>query len=110
MLKCQPRRSEIYTAEPDIPESTLIEIELAREDLKKHKAPGVDLIPSKLIQAGGEKLYEEIQNSLYSYGIRKNCQKNGKNPLLFQFIRKAIEWTVIIIEVLNSCLLRIKFF
>jgi hypothetical protein len=27
-----------------------------------------------------------------------NCHKNGKNPLLFQFIRKAIEWTVIIIE------------
>ena len=34
----------------------------------------------------------------------------GKNPLLFQFIRKAIEWTVIIIEEFLSCLLHIKFF
>ena len=32
----------------------------------------------------------------------KNCHKNGKNPLLFQFIRKAIEWTVIIIEEFHS--------
>ena len=48
-------------------------------------------------------------NSLYSFGTRKNCHKNGKNPLLLQFIRKAIEWTVIIIEELHSCLLHIKF-
>ena len=33
-----------------------------------------------------------------------------KNPLLFQFIRKAIEWTVIIIEEFHSCLPHIKLF
>ena len=32
----------------------------AIEKLKRHKATGVDHIPSKLIQAGGGKLYEEI--------------------------------------------------
>ena len=48
-------------------------------------------------------------NSLYSFGRRKNCH-NGKNPSLFQFIRKAIEWTIIIIEEFHSCLLHIKFF
>jgi hypothetical protein len=42
---------EIYNAEPDIPE-----IELALENLKNPKAPGVDHIPSKLIQASGGKL------------------------------------------------------
>ena len=52
--------SEVYTAEPDIPESSLIEVELAIEKLKKHKATGVDHIPSELIQAGGSKLYKEI--------------------------------------------------
>jgi hypothetical protein len=49
-------------------------------------------------------------NSLYSFGRRKNCHKNGKNPLFFQFIRKAIKWTVIIIEEFHTCLLHIKFF
>ena len=29
-------------------------------EIKKNKAPGVDKIPSELIQAGGGKLYEEI--------------------------------------------------
>ena len=52
--------SEVHTAEPDIPEPGLEEVELAIEKLKRHKATGVDQIPSELIQAGGGKLYEEI--------------------------------------------------
>ena len=42
--------------EPDIPEPSLIEVELAIEKLKRHKATGVDHIPSELIQAVGGKL------------------------------------------------------
>ena len=52
--------SEVYTAETDIPEPSIIEVELAIEKLKRHKATGVDHIPYKLIQAGGGKLYKEI--------------------------------------------------
>ena len=48
-------------------------------------------------------------NSLYLFGTRKNSHKNRKIPLL-QFTRKAIKWTVIIIEEFYSCLLHIKFF
>ena len=43
-------------------------------------------------------------NSLYLLGTRKNCHKNWRNPLLFSFIRKTIEWTVIIIQEYHSCL------
>ena len=43
------RLCEIYTAEPDIPEPSLIEVELAIENLKKHKAPGVDHMSSELV-------------------------------------------------------------
>ena len=84
-------RRAINTAEPDIPKSSLVEVELAIEKFERHKANGVEHIPSELIQAGGGKLYEEYINSLHSFGTRNNCYKNGKNPLLFQFIRKAIE-------------------
>ena len=49
---------KIYTAEPDIPEPSLLEVELTIENLRKHKTPGVDHIPSKLILADGVKLYE----------------------------------------------------
>jgi len=48
--------SDIYTGEPDIPEPSIIEVELAIEKLNKRKATGVDHIPSELIQAGGSKL------------------------------------------------------
>ena len=50
----------MYTIEPDIPESSLLKVELAVENLKNQKSPGVDQIPSKLIQSGADKLYEEI--------------------------------------------------
>ena len=39
-----PEGSEIYTVEPDIPEPSLVEVELVTENLKKHTAPGVDNI------------------------------------------------------------------
>ena len=45
---------------PDIQEPRHVEVELAIEKLKDHKARGVDHIPSKLIQAGRDKLYEKI--------------------------------------------------
>ena len=50
----------MYNAEPDIPEPSLTEVELAIEKLKRHKAIEVDHILSELIQAGGGKLHEEI--------------------------------------------------
>ena len=42
--------SEVYTAEPDIPDPSLIEVELAIEKLKRHKGTRVDHILYKLIQ------------------------------------------------------------
>ena len=38
----------------------IIEVELAIEKLKRHKAIGVHHFSSELIQAGGGKVYEEI--------------------------------------------------
>ena len=43
----------------DIPNPNRLEVEFAIENLKYRKAPGVDHIPSELIQAGGDKLYED---------------------------------------------------
>ena len=97
--------SEVY-----IPEPSLIEVELAIEKLKRHKATGVDHIPSELIQAGGGKLYEEIHELIVLIWNKEELLQEWKNPLLFQFIRKAIEWTLIIIEKFLSCLLHIQFF
>ena len=50
----------MYTTDSDILDPSLLVIEVALENFKNHKAPGVDHIPSELTQVGGGKLYEEI--------------------------------------------------
>ena len=48
---------QIQTAEPLIPELTLLEIQVAIEKLKKkYKSPGVDQIPADLIEDGWNSL------------------------------------------------------
>jgi hypothetical protein len=50
-----------------------------------------------------------MKRYINSLGTEKNCHKNEKNPLLIQFIKKAIKWIVIIIEQFHFCQLHIKF-
>jgi hypothetical protein len=54
------RQTERYTAEPPVPEPSATEVKVATGKLKRYKSPGVDQIPSELIQAGGEALCSEI--------------------------------------------------
>jgi hypothetical protein len=54
------RQMDIHTAEPLVPEPTLVEVEIAIGKLKSYKSPGTDNIPAELIKAGGETLYSEI--------------------------------------------------
>ena len=45
------RQAEIHTAEPLVPEPSVLEVELAIEKLKSHKSPGIDQIPDATITA-----------------------------------------------------------
>jgi hypothetical protein len=47
------RQADIHTAEQLVPEPSVLEAELAIENLKSHKSPGIDQIPAELIKAGG---------------------------------------------------------
>jgi hypothetical protein len=57
---------DIHTAEPLIPERSLVVVEIAIGKLKSYKSPGTDQIPAKLIKAGGETLYSEIHTLIRS--------------------------------------------
>jgi hypothetical protein len=48
---------DIHTAEPLVPKSSLVEVEIAIGKLKSYKSPGTDQIPAELIKAGGETLF-----------------------------------------------------
>jgi 1,2-phenylacetyl-CoA epoxidase PaaB subunit len=50
------RQMDIHTAEPLMPEPSLVKVEIAVEKLKRYKSLGTDQIPAKLIKAGGETL------------------------------------------------------
>jgi hypothetical protein len=55
------RQKVIQTAEPLVPEPSLLEVEIATGKMKSYKSPGNDQIPAKLIKAEGETLCSEIK-------------------------------------------------
>jgi hypothetical protein len=54
------RQTEIDTAHPFVPVSSISEVEVAVRKLKSCKSPGADQIPPELIKAGGGALHSEI--------------------------------------------------
>jgi hypothetical protein len=62
------RQMDIHTAEPLVPEPSLVEVEIAIGKLKSYKYPGTDQIPAELIKAGGETLYSEIHRLIWYMG------------------------------------------
>jgi hypothetical protein len=54
------RQMDIHTAEPLVPESSLVEVEIAIGMLKSYKSPDTDQISAEFIKAGGETLCSEI--------------------------------------------------
>jgi hypothetical protein len=63
----------------------------------QYKSPGSDQIRADLIQTGGETLLSQIHKLIILFEIRKNYLINGRSLLLYQFTRKAVKPTVIII-------------
>jgi hypothetical protein len=46
------RKTEIYAAEPFVPEPSAAEVDVTIRKMKRYKAPGFDQIPAELIQTG----------------------------------------------------------
>jgi hypothetical protein len=60
------RQMDICTAEPLVPEPSLVKVEIAIGKLKSYKSPVTDQILAKLIKARGETLYSEINRLICS--------------------------------------------
>ena len=72
-------QAEIHTAEPLVPEPSASEVELAIDNLKSHKSPGIDQIPAELIKVGVEQFALRFINLLLKSGRRRNCLKIGRS-------------------------------
>jgi hypothetical protein len=84
------RQRDIHTAEPLVPEPSLVELEIAIEKLKSYKSPGTDQIPAELIQVGGKILYSEIHQLICPIWNKEELPQQWKNLLLYQFIKSVI--------------------
>jgi hypothetical protein len=102
------RQIEVHTAEPLVPGPSRLEVEIAVSKLKKYKSPGSDEIPAELIQA--KYCCPRPTNSLILFGIRKNYLINGRSLLLYQFTKRVIKLTVIIIVGYHCYQLHTKFY
>jgi hypothetical protein len=60
MLVMIGRNTYRHTAEPLVPDSSHLEVEIAIAKLKKFTSAGCDQIPAELIQTGGETLMSVI--------------------------------------------------
>jgi hypothetical protein len=100
----------VHMAEPLVPGPSSPDVEIAIVKLKKYTLPCSDEIPAELIQAGGEILQSAIQNSLILFRIRKNCLINGRSLLLYQFTKRLIKLTLIIIVGYHCYQLHTKFY
>jgi hypothetical protein len=78
---------DIHTAEPLVPELSLIEVEIAVGKLKSYKSPCTDQIPAKLIKARGETLYSEIHKLICSIWNEEELPQQRKESII-------VPWTV----------------
>jgi hypothetical protein len=61
------RRTDLHTAEILVPDPSVLEFELAIENLKGHQSPGTDQISPELINARGRAIHSEIHKFLIFY-------------------------------------------
>jgi hypothetical protein len=73
---------DIHTAEPLVPEPSLVEVEIAIGKLKSYKSPGTDHIPAELIKAGGETLYSEIHRLICCIWNKEELPQQWKESVI----------------------------
>jgi hypothetical protein len=83
------RQMDIHTAEPLVPEPSLVEVEIAIGKLKSYKSPGTDQIPAKLIRAGGETLYSEIHRLICCIWNKEELPQQWKESIIVPIYKKG---------------------
>jgi hypothetical protein len=80
---------DIHTAEPLVPESSLVEVEIAIGKLKSYKSPSTDQIPADLIKAGDETLYSETHRLICSIWNKEELPQQWKGSIIVPIHKKG---------------------
>jgi hypothetical protein len=82
------RQMDIHTAEPLVPEPSLVEVEIAIGNLKGYKSPGTDQISIELIRAGVE-TYSEIHRLICSAWNKERLPQQWKKFIIIQIYKRG---------------------
>jgi sorting nexin-29 len=80
---------DIHTAEPLVPEPSLVEVEIAIGKLKSYESPGIYQIPAELIKAGGETLNSEIHRLSCSTWNKEELPQQWKESIIVPIYKKG---------------------
>jgi hypothetical protein len=83
------RQIEIHTAEPLVPGSSHLEVEIATGKLKKYKTPGTDQIPEELSQAGDKRLLCMIHRLINSIWNKEELPNQWKESIILQIYKRG---------------------
>jgi hypothetical protein len=83
------RQAEIHTAEPLVPEPSVFEVEMAIEELKRYKSPGIDQIPAELIKAGCCKICCDIHKLINSIWNKEELSEQWKKSIVVPVYKKG---------------------
>jgi hypothetical protein len=83
------RQMDIQTAEPLVPEPSLVEVEIAIGKLKSYKSPGSDQISAKFIKAGGETLCSKIHRLICSVWNKEELPQQWKESSIKPIHKKG---------------------
>jgi hypothetical protein len=83
------RQIDIHTAEPLVPEPSLVEVEIAIGKLKSYKSPGTDNIPDELIKAEGETLYSEIHRLVCCIWNKEELPQQWEESIIIPIYKKG---------------------
>jgi hypothetical protein len=80
---------DIHTAEPLVPEPSLVEVEIAIGKLKSYKSPGADQISTELIKAGSETLCSEIHRLICCIWSKEELPQQWKESITLPIYKKG---------------------
>jgi hypothetical protein len=86
-------QTEEHMAEPLVPGSSRLEVEIAIAKLKKCKSSGSDEIPAELIQAGGKVLLSAIHKLINSVWDKEEFPDQWKESIIVPVHKKGDKLT-----------------
>jgi hypothetical protein len=82
------RQVDIHTAEPLVPEPSLVKVEIATGKFKSYKSAGTDHILVKVMKAGGETLCSEIHILICSIWNKEELPQQWKESIIITIHKK----------------------